>query len=108
MFSKLNRITPPTGMAKSIFRTATSLSSPQTKFVNATHNSSCSCQQCGGGKVINERHLSSEKSPSATNRGVIFLGPQEVEVKGIPFPALELDSTFSPVVSERQKRKCPQ
>lgn len=28
------------------------------------------------------------------------------QVKEIPFPKLELDSTTSPVVSERQKRKC--
>lgn len=34
------------------------------------------------------------------------MGPNEVEVKGIPYPKLELDSTTSPVASERQKRKC--
>ena len=28
------------------------------------------------------------------------------QVKDIPFPKLELDSTSSPVASERQKRKC--
>ena len=36
----------------------------------------------------------------------MFMGPNHVEVKDIPFPKLELDSMSSPVVSERQKRKC--
>ena len=57
------------------------------------------------GKPINERSLSAA-SAASTNRGVIFMGPNDVEVKSIPFPKLELDSTDSPVVSERQKRKC--
>lgn len=35
------------------------------------------------------------------------MGPNHVEVQGIPFPTLELDSTSSPVTSERQKRACP-
>jgi glutathione-independent formaldehyde dehydrogenase len=34
------------------------------------------------------------------------MGPNHVEVKGIPFPELALDSTSSPVASERQKKKC--
>lgn len=34
------------------------------------------------------------------------MGPGVVEVKPIDFPKLELDSTSSPVASERQKRKC--
>jgi len=34
------------------------------------------------------------------------MGPNHVEVQEIPFPKLELDSTSSPVASERQKRKC--
>ena len=34
------------------------------------------------------------------------MGPGEVQIKAIEFPKLELDSTSSPVVSERQKRKC--
>jgi len=34
------------------------------------------------------------------------MGPNDVEVKGIPYPKLELDSLASPVISERQKRKC--
>jgi glutathione-independent formaldehyde dehydrogenase len=34
------------------------------------------------------------------------MGPDHVEVKGIPYPELALDSTGSPVESERQKRKC--
>jgi len=34
------------------------------------------------------------------------MGPNDVQVKGIPFPELSLDSTSSPVESERQKRKC--
>jgi hypothetical protein len=70
------------------------------------HPVQCSCGSCGG-KHIDERHLSSASSPGATNRGVIFMGPNHVEVKSIPFPKLELDSTDSPVVSERQKRTCP-
>lgn len=40
------------------------------------------------------------------NRGVMFMGNGVVEVKDIPFPKLELDSTQSPVVTERQRRKC--
>jgi len=42
----------------------------------------------------------------ATNRGVVYMGPGETAVQPIEFPKLELDSTSSPVVSERQKRKC--
>ena len=42
----------------------------------------------------------------ATNRGVVYMAPGDVQVKPIAFPKLELDSTLSPVVSERQKRKC--
>ena len=37
---------------------------------------------------------------------MIFMGPDHVEVQGIPYPKLELDSMSSPVESERQKRKC--
>lgn len=43
---------------------------------------------------------------STGNRGVVYMGPGEVKVLDIPFPKLELDSTTSPVPSERQKRKC--
>jgi glutathione-independent formaldehyde dehydrogenase len=67
------------------------------------HQTGCGCSKCGG-KYISERELSSKAQ--ATNRGVIFMGRNHVEVKGIPFPKLELDSMSSPVVSERQKRKC--
>jgi len=42
----------------------------------------------------------------ATNRGAVYMAPGEVEIQPIDFPKLELDSTNSPVVSERQKRKC--
>jgi len=49
---------------------------------------------------------SSRAYSSATNRGVVYMEPGVVEVKPIDFPKLELDSTNSPVVSERQKRKC--
>eukprot|EP01063_Lacrimia_lanifica_P037537 TRINITY_DN772_c0_g1_i6.p1 TRINITY_DN772_c0_g1~~TRINITY_DN772_c0_g1_i6.p1 ORF type:complete len:503 (+),score=193.05 TRINITY_DN772_c0_g1_i6:59-1567(+) len=70
-----------------------------------THSSTCGCGKCAaGGKLIAERHLSETKR--AANRGVIFMGPNHVEVKGIPFPELSLDSMSSPVASERQKRKC--
>ena len=68
-----------------------------------THGTTCGCGKCGGMK-ISERHLSEGKR--AANRGVIFMGTNHVEVKGIPFPELALDSTNSPVISERQKRKC--
>merc|ERR550514_1750193 len=34
------------------------------------------------------------------------MGPGDVQIKSIDYPKLELDSTTSPVVSERQKRKC--
>ena len=67
------------------------------------HQTGCGCSKCGG-KPISERDLSS--AATATNRGVIFMGTNHVEVQGIPFPKLELDSTSSPVESERQKRKC--
>eukprot|EP00899_Mesostigma_viride_P003311 jgi/Mesvir1/12981/Mv05992-RA.1 len=68
------------------------------------HHSSCPC--CSAGPARN-RVLSSLPSQSNTgNRGVIYMAPGVVEVKPIPFPKLELDSTSSPVVSERQKRKC--
>lgn len=41
-----------------------------------------------------------------THRGLVFMKPGEVQVKEIPYPVLALDSTSSPVVSERQKRDC--
>lgn len=34
------------------------------------------------------------------------MGPHDVQVKDIPYPVLSLDSTKSPVESERQKREC--
>jgi glutathione-independent formaldehyde dehydrogenase len=74
------------------------------------HLPGCMCPVClrGGlpGKPISERELSTAAVPSPTNRGVVFMGPNEVEVKPIDFPKLELDSMSSPVESERQKRKC--
>jgi len=75
------------------------------------HLPGCGCTSCGTsskplGKTITERDLSSASRPNATNRGVIYTAPGEVEVRPIDFPKLELDSTSSPVVSERQKRKC--
>mmetsp|Transcript_4981 Transcript_4981/g.9331 ORF Transcript_4981/g.9331 Transcript_4981/m.9331 type:complete len:469 (-) Transcript_4981:230-1636(-) len=66
------------------------------------HPHGCSCTRCGG-KPISRRELA---QASPTNHGVVFMGPNEVEVKPIPFPKLELDSMSSPVVSERQTRKC--
>merc|ERR1712166_1144866 len=72
------------------------------------HAQQCACTSCKmGGKPIMERNLSSATSPQSENRGVIFMGPNHVEVKGIPYPTLELDSTTSPVESERQERSCP-
>ena len=47
------------------------------------HGVGCACGKCGG-KPIHERHLAS--ATTATNRGVIFMGPNDVQVKGIPFP----------------------
>jgi len=75
------------------------------------HLPGCSCSVClkGGlaGKPISERDLSyAATGHMQANRGVVFMGPNEVEVKAIDFPKLELDSTSSPVPSERQKRKC--
>jgi len=40
------------------------------------------------------------------NRGLMYMGPGDVQVKDIPFPVLSLDSMTSPVESERQKRNC--
>ena len=68
-----------------------------------THNTGCGCASCGG-KPISQRELSN--AARAENRGVVFMGPNTVEVQGIPFPKLELDSSTSPVASERQTRKC--
>ena len=71
------------------------------------HAWQCACTNCkAGGKPIAERNHSA--ASRAENRGVIFMGENHVEVQGIPFPKLELDSTSSPVVSERQQRKCEQ
>lgn len=42
----------------------------------------------------------------STNRGLMYMGPGDVQVKDIPYPVLHLDSTSSPVESERQKRDC--
>jgi len=58
------------------------------------HGENCAC--------CSSRAYSSQTG----NRGVMFMGPNDVQVKDIPFPKLELDSTNSPVASERQKRKC--
>ena len=62
----------------------------------------CGCRDAS----TNGRGFSSSSSAGSENRGVVFMGPNDVRVKDIPFPKLELDSTNSPVVSERQKRKC--
>ena len=88
-------------------RTMVSGTNPAKNIFSNGHGKQCACSSCkAGGKAINERDLSSVANPTS-NRGVIFMGPNHVEVKGIPFPTLELDSTSSPVVSERQKRSCP-
>lgn len=42
----------------------------------------------------------------STNRGIVYMGPGDVQVKDIPYPMLKLDSSQSPVVSERQTRDC--
>ena len=65
-------------------------------------NCGCGCRDAS----TNGRGFSSSSSAGSENRGVVFMGPNDVQVKDIPFPKLELDSTNSPVVSERQKRKC--
>jgi glutathione-independent formaldehyde dehydrogenase len=41
-----------------------------------------------------------------SNRGLMYMGPGDVQVKNIPYPKLALDSTTSPVISERQRRDC--
>ena len=73
---------------------------------HTAHAPSCACGACGSGRIagkpISERGLVS--SSGATNRGVVYMGPGEVEVRAIEYPKLELDSTSSPVVSERQAR----
>ena len=68
------------------------------------HGANCGCG-CRDSST-NGRGFSSSSSAGSENRGVVFMGPNDVQVKDIPFPKLELDSTNSPVVSERQKRKC--
>jgi len=45
-------------------------------------------------------------STMPANRGLMYMGPHDVQVKDIPYPKLSLDSTSSPVESERQKRDC--
>ena len=44
--------------------------------------------------------------PSQKKKRLHETSSERLQVKDIPFPKLELDSTTSPVVSERQKRKC--
>eukprot|EP00965_Chrysotila_dentata_P195597 6177073-Pleurochrysis_carterae.AAC.2 len=70
------------------------------------HLPSCGCHACSTGRPISARELAVAATPDPTNRGVVYMGPGEVEVRPIAFPKLELDSTSSPVPSERQKRKC--
>ena len=64
-------------------------------------NCACGCRSSSKGRAF-----SSSAGNETGNRGVMFMGANDVQVKDIPFPKLELDSTNSPVVSERQKRKC--
>ena len=64
-------------------------------------NCACGCRSSSKGRAF-----SSSAANETGNRGVMFMGANDVQVKDIPFPKLELDSTNSPVVSERQKRKC--
>ena len=72
---------------------------------SVAHAPSCACTSCKGpgGRPISDRQLVS--AAAATNRGVVYMAPGDVAVQPIEFPKLELDSTSSPVVSERQKRK---
>jgi glutathione-independent formaldehyde dehydrogenase len=57
------------------------------------------------GKPVSERDLS--VATKGGNRGAVFMAPGKVEIKDIDFPKLELDSSSSPVASERQgPRKC--
>ena len=65
-------------------------------------NCACGCRSSS----TRGRVFSSSAGNETGNRGVMFMGANDVQVKDIPFPKLELDSTNSPVVSERQKRKC--
>jgi glutathione-independent formaldehyde dehydrogenase len=81
-----------------------------TKSGGYAHLPGCICPVClmgkPSGRLISEKTLSTAAKPSPENRGVVFMGPNEVEVKPIDFPKLELDSMNSPVESERQKRMC--
>mmetsp|Transcript_42856 Transcript_42856/g.108419 ORF Transcript_42856/g.108419 Transcript_42856/m.108419 type:complete len:478 (-) Transcript_42856:1692-3125(-) len=76
---------------------------------SAPHDTSCRCTACHGAacKCASCNPTGARSYSSSTgNRGVIYMGPNHVEVQSIDFPKLELDSTSSPVASERQKRKC--
>jgi len=81
-------------------------STPKTFAKNIAHTPSCACTSCKGpaGRPIDHRQIAS--AAMATNHGVVYMAPGEVAVQPIEFPKLELDSTSSPVVSERQQRKC--
>jgi hypothetical protein len=63
------------------------------------HAPSCACNSCNTGKIagmpVSERSLS-VASQARSNRGVVYMGPNEVKVKPIEFPKLELDSTKVP------------
>ena len=73
------------------------------------HAGGCQCVRCDRPRTAAAGGARRGYAAAATgNRGVIFMGPNHVEVQPIPFPKLELDSTSSPVASERQKRKCNQ
>jgi len=72
---------------------------------SGSHGKTCVCSACNF-KGFQVPAGSRAYSSATGNRGVIFMGPNHVEVQDIPFPKLELDSTTSPVASERQKRKC--
>ena len=62
-------------------------------------NCGCGCRDAS----TNGRGFSSSSSAGSENRGVVFMGPNDVQVKDIPFPKLELDSTNSPVVSNGKR-----
>mmetsp|Transcript_13309 Transcript_13309/g.25524 ORF Transcript_13309/g.25524 Transcript_13309/m.25524 type:complete len:472 (+) Transcript_13309:65-1480(+) len=83
------------------------------RLASASINGPCT-PTCTGCRVCSSVHgpacpcctKGARSYSSAVNRGVVYMAPGEVEVKSIDFPKLELDSTTSPVISERQKRKC--
>jgi len=69
-------------------------------------NLSCRLAGRGGRSKQASKVCWAARASMSTNRGLMYMGPGDVQVKDIPYPVLSLDSTESPVESERQKREC--